>query len=222
MKDVAPHDRPREKLARAGPGALGDNELLALVIGHGTRRAGALELANGLLTGVGGIRGLVRASLPQLSGVRGLGAVRAARVLAAVELGRRSLALGPDVRLQFHSPREVAAFLLPGFGARAVEHFGVVLLDPRNRLLRTAVLSVGTLDASIAQPREVFREAALSAASSVVLFHNHPSGDPTPSRGDVAITRRMAAAGSLMGVEVLDHVILADARYFSFKESNRL
>ena len=222
MKDVAPHDRPREKLARAGPGALGDNELLAVVIGHGTRRAGALDLANALLTGVGGLRGLVRASLPQLAGAAGLGAVRAARVLAALELGRRSLALGPDVRLQFHSPREVATFLLPAFGARPVEHFGAVLLDLRNRLLRTAVLSVGTLDASIAQPREVFREAALSAASSVVLFHNHPSGDPTPSRDDVAITRRMAAAGAVMGVEVLDHVILADARYFSFKESNRL
>jgi DNA repair protein RadC len=222
MKDVAPHDRPREKLARAGPGALGDNELLALVIGHGTRRAGALDLANELLTGIGGVRGLARATLPQLAAVPGLGAVKATRVLAALELGRRSLAQAPDVRLQFLSPREVAAFLLPEFGARAVEHFGAVLLDLRNRLLRTAVLSVGTLDASIAEPREVFREAALSAAASVVLFHNHPSGDPTPSRDDVAITRRMVAAGAVMGVEVLDHLILADARYFSFKESNRL
>jgi DNA repair protein RadC len=222
MKQVAPHDRPREKLARAGPTALGDNELLALVIGHGTRRSGALDLANELLADVGGVRGLARATLPQVVALPGLGIVRAARVLAALELGRRSLARAPDARLQFLSPRDVAAFLLPEFGLRPVEHFGAVLLDQRNRLLRTTVLSVGTLDASVAQPREVFREAAVSAAAAVVIFHNHPSGDPSPSPDDVAVTRRMVAAGAVMGIDVLDHLILADARYFSFKESNRL
>jgi DNA repair protein RadC len=222
LSDLAPHDRPREKLALSGVGALGDNELLAVVLGHGTAGRGALALANATLVRTGGLRGLPRTSLAQLSHVKGLGVARASRILAAVELGRRTLVAVRDDRPRFLAPRDVAGFLLPQFGARPVEHFGLVLLDVRHRLLRTAIVSVGTVDAAVVQPRDVFREASVSGASALVLFHNHPSGDPTPSSDDVAITRRMVEAGRLMGIEVMDHLILADARYVSLREAGLL
>ena len=119
-------------------------------------------------------------------------------------------------------PADVAGWLLPQFGARPVEQFGAVLLDTKHRLLKVSVVSSGSLDASVVLPRDVFREAAVNGAAAIVLFHNHPSGDPSPSPDDVAITRRMAAAGHVMGIAVLDHVILGDARYYSFKEDRHL
>ena len=220
MKTVAAHDRPREKLERLGAESLGDNELLAIVLGHGRANVSALDLANALL-GNGGLRALVRARHDDLRRVKGIGAARAAQVLAAVELGRRTLSRGAEERPRLASPRLVAEFLLPQFGNKPVEHFGVLLLDTRHRAVRTAVLSVGTLDASIVHPREVFREAATNGASAIILFHNHPSGDPEPSVDDVALTERMVAAGLLMGINVIDHVILAETRYYSFREQRR-
>jgi DNA repair protein RadC len=218
MKAIAPHDRPREKLQRAGVAALGDNELLAAVLGHGDAERSALDLANAVLQGAGGLDRLVRRSHDDLCGVAGIGPARAAQILAAVELGRRSLVPTGRARPQITSPRAAADLLLPQFGSRPVEHFGVVLLDTRRRVLRTTVISIGTLDASLVHPREVFREAATAGAAALVLFHNHPSGDPEPSADDVALTRRLASAGVLMGIEVVDHVVLADARYCSLRE----
>ena len=221
MKELLPHDRPREKLTRLGGAALGDNELLAIVLGHGTARHDALTLSTDLLARVGGLRGLARSTAGDLLRGTGLGPVRAARVIAAIELGRRSLLRGREDRLRFLGPADIAAYLIPQFGDRQVEHFGVVLLDAKRRLLRTTVLSIGTLDGSLAHPRDIFREAALGGAAGIVVFHNHPSGDPTPSRDDVELTERLLAAGEIVGIDVLDHVILAETRYFSFKESQR-
>jgi DNA repair protein RadC len=176
MKSLAPHDRPREKLDRLGAGVLGDNELIAVILGHGF----------------------------------------------AVELGRRTLARTPGERALLASPRDVASYLMPSHGAAPVEQFGVLMLDTKHRVIRTSVLSVGTLDASLVHPREVFRAAADCRAAAVVLFHNHPSGDPSPSADDLALTRRLVDAGVLMGIEVLDHLVLADAKYYSFKEAGRI
>ncbi|MBA2302419.1 MAG: DNA repair protein RadC [Acidobacteria bacterium] len=220
MKTVAIHDRPREKLERLGPGALGDNELLAIVLGHGRANVSALDLANAILAD-GGLRALLRARPGELLRLPGIGVARAAQVLAAIELGRRSFTRGDEVRPQLSSPRSVAEYLLPQFGNRAVEQFGVLLLDTKHRVLRASILSVGTLDASIVHPREVFREATAAGAAALVLFHNHPSGDPEPSDEDVRLTERLAAAGILMGIDVLDHVILADVKYYSFREQRR-
>jgi len=218
MKAVATHDRPREKLQRLGAGALGDNELLAIVLGHGRARASALDLANAVLAAADGAHGLVRTRYDELCAIPGIGSARAAQILAAVELGRRTLTRAARERVQIVSPRAAAEFLLPQYGNRPVEQFGVLLLDTKHRVLRTLVLSVGTLDASIVHPREVFGAAAAAGAAALVLFHNHPSGDPKPSQDDVQLTRRLAAAGVLMGIDVIDHVILADVRYYSFKE----
>ena len=219
MKDVAPHDRPREKLTRSGAGTLGDNELLALILGSGSREAGALSLANRVLERAGGLQGLTRSSIGDLRQVSGVGVVRATQVLAAVELGRRTLVRAGSDRARMHTPGEIAAHLLPLYGAAAIEQFGVALLDSRHRLMRIKILSVGSVESTVVHPREVFREAAFASAAFVVIFHNHPSGDPSPSTDDVQLTGRMLKAGDIMGIEVLDHVILADHRYYSFWEA---
>jgi DNA repair protein RadC len=218
MKAIAAHDRPREKLVRVGAAALGDNELLAIVIGQGRARASALDLANRILATLDGAAGLARCTHGDLTAHPGIGTARAAQVLAAVELGRRSLAGVARSRITMRVPRDVAEYLLPLYGYRPVEQFGVMLLDTRHRVIRTTVLSVGTLDASIVHPREVFREAIAAGSAAVVLFHNHPSGDPEPSPDDTRLTERLVAAGVLIGIDVVDHVILGDARYFSYRE----
>src|SRR5512145_382342 len=189
MKTVAPHDRPREKLHRLGVAALGDNELVAIVLGQGQPNASALDLANAILSGLGGVERLARARGEDLTRIAGVGPARAAQVLAAVELGRRTLTRAGRQRVQLTTPRSVAELLLPLYGNRAVEQFGVVLLDTKRRVLRTTVISVGTLDSSIVHPREIFREATAAGAAALVLFHNHPSGDPEPSSEDVQLTR---------------------------------
>ena len=222
MKSVAPHDRPREKLERVGVAGLGDNELLAIVLGHGVPRTGALDLANAVLDAVGGLHGLARASTDDLRRVPGIGGARASQLIAAVEAGRRTLVRGRRERVQIRTARDVAEVLVPQFGTRPVEHFGVLLLDTKNRVLRTTLVSVGTLDASIVHPREVFREAASGGAAAIVVFHNHPSGDPTPSGDDIALTRRLIVAGEVMGIVVLDHVIVAENAFYSMQERDCL
>ena len=222
MKDLAPHDRPREKLERLGAASLGDNELLALVLGSGSRDAGALALANALLARVGGLYGLTRSSLSELQVIDGIGPARAAQVLAAVELGRRTLVRGPIERPRLTSPREIARHLLPQYGASPVEQFGLVTLDTKLHVVRVKIIAIGSLDGAYVHPREVFREAAAASAAAVVLFHNHPSGDPTPSPEDLALTTRLAEAGQIMGIPVVDHLILASHRYFSLREAGAL
>ena len=222
MKELTPGDRPREKLLAHGAPALGDNELVALVLGSGCRNRDALAVANELLTTRGGLHGLSRSSADDLGRAAGVGRAKAAQVMAAIELGRRTLTRAPRERPQLLSPPETVAFLMPAFGGRPVEQFGLVLLDSKYRVIRTAIVAVGTLNSTVVEPRDVFREAALGSAAAVVVFHNHPSGDPTPSPDDVDLTRRLRAAGALMGIDLVDHVILGDGRYCSFKEMGHL
>jgi DNA repair protein RadC len=222
MKEIALHDRPREKLERLGPSALGDNELLALVLGSGSRGRDVLDLANVLLDECGGLHGLTRAAAADLRCVPGVGGARAAQVLAAVELGRRTLMRTHAERPRLNTPRQLASYLLPQHGSRPVEQFGIVLLDTKHRLLQVKLVSTGSLDSTVAHPREVFREAIAARAAAIVLFHNHPSGDPRPSADDVALTVRLAEAGAVVGIDVLDHLILADQRYYSFTEAGQL
>jgi DNA repair protein RadC len=218
MAAIAPHDRPREKLEQSGASALGDNELLAIVLSHGLRSCSVLDLATDLLVELGGLPGLVRASHDRLRQRKGIGRAGACRIIAAMELGRRTL-LRRDERPRISTPKEVASMLAPEFGARPQEHFGVLLLDARHCVRRTRVLSIGAMDGTYVHPREVFREAVTAGAMAMVLFHNHPSGDPTPSGDDVLLTQRLQAAGDLMGIPVLDHVIVANDKYYSFKEA---
>jgi DNA repair protein RadC len=221
MLPPLPHDRPREKLERDGPQALGDNELLAVLIGHGTAKADALGVANRLLASVGGLHALTRMSVTELRRVSGIGMVAASRIRAAVELGRRSLARASTDRLRVMCSRDAAEFLVPQFGAYPVERFGILMLDTKLRVIGTRLLSTGALDRSYAHPREVFREAVAAGAAVVMVFHNHPSGDPTPSPDDVDLTRRLVAAGELIGIPVMDHMILTDSKYCSLIPQGR-
>ena len=214
-------DRPRERLARVGAMALGDNELVAIVLGTGTKSRGALALARDVIETAEGVSGLARITLYELRRVPGVGGSRAARLLAAVELGRRTLfGDGPDRPLML-STGDLVAYLAPRYGGGPVERFGVVLLDQKQRVIRSMILSTGTVEVSIAHPRDVFRAAVLASATSVALFHNHPSGDPSPSTADRLLTKKFSAAGDLMSIDVLDHIILGSGSYFSFREESR-
>jgi len=176
-------------------------------------------VANRLIAFVGGLHGFTRIGAGDLRAVSGVGRARAAQVIAAVEFGRRTLVRDTVERPRFTSPGALAAYLLPLYGASPVEQFGLVLLDTKHRVIRTKIVSIGGLDATVVQPREVFREAAASAAAAIVLFHNHPSGDPTPSPDDLVLTSRMVHAGDVMGIDVIDHIVLADQSYYSLVES---
>ena len=222
MKTLAPQDRPREKMTRVGPESLGDNELVALLLGTGVRDRGALAIAQDVLTAVGGARGLSRITIDELRRIPGVGISRAARVIAAVELGRRIITSEVGDRPRLPTPRAVALYLLPLYGGHREERFGVVMLDSKSRLMRSEVLSVGSLDSSIAHPREVFRAATIASAASIAVFHNHPSGDPLPSPDDVLLTNRLVEAGKVMGIDVIDHIILGDGRWFSFRDASLL
>ena len=221
MKQLAKHDRPREKLQRSGVAALGDNELVAIILASGSRHSSALELANRILERAGGLHALARRAPDELC-VPGVGAARAAQIVAAVELGRRTLIRTALERPQYHTPQQLACYLLPQYGAASVEQFGIVMLDTKHRLIRVKVVAVGSLDSAVVFPREVFREATTASAAAIVLFHNHPSGDPRPSKDDLLLTYRMLRAGDIMGIDVIDHLILADQRYYSLAEAGEL
>jgi DNA repair protein RadC len=209
-------ERPRERLARLGAPALSNRELVALLLGTGSSRASALDVADGLLAS--GLRDLAGRSLGELEKQRGLGRAKATRVLAALELGGRLASESGEVRPLLASAADVARYLLPRYGARPVETFGVLALDVRRRLRHEAVVSVGCLTASLVHPREVFQEGIAARAAALIAFHNHPSGDPEPSAEDLSLTRRLAQAGALLGIELLDHVILGAGRFVSLRE----
>jgi DNA repair protein RadC len=175
-----------------------------------------------VLAAAGGVRGLLRIGSDELQCVSGVGAPRAARLLAAIELGRRAMVSLPADRPRFRSSRDLGVYLMPLYSGHREERFGVLMLDVKHRLLRSEILSVGSLDSSIAHPREIFRVATLASAAALALFHNHPSGDPAPSKDDIVITQRLVAAGQVMGIDVLDHVILGDGRWFSFRDAGIL
>lgn len=220
LRDLPPDERPRERLLRLGPAALSNRELVALLVGTGRRGASALDLADELLRD--GLRGLAGRSPGELAAELGLGPAKAARLLGALEMGAR-LASQPTAEAPvFRAPEDAARWLLPRYAARPVETFGLLALDVRQRLRREAIVSVGCLTSSLVHPREVFQEAIAARAAGLILFHNHPSGDPEPSAEDLALTRRLAAAGTLMGIEVVDHLVLGAGRFVSLKQRGAL
>jgi DNA repair protein RadC len=219
---IAASDRPREKLLSLGPESLGVNELVAVLLGSGTRAQSALELANYVLYRAGGLEGLARSGPASLAGLRGLKEARAARILAALELGKRAASPPDSPRPQFRLPADAARFVLPRFGTKPLEEFGVLVLDTRNRLKRLQVISTGSLSGSLVHPREVYREATMLQAAAIIAFHNHPSGDPAPSSEDRDLTLRLVRAGKILGIDLLDHVIVAAGSYWSFKEQGEI
>jgi DNA repair protein RadC len=219
---IAPGDGPRERLAALGPEALSEAELLALVLRTGGARRDALALAASLLGRHGGLAGLAAAGAPELAVEAGVGPAKSAALVAALELGRRLAARRLRCGDRVGSPADVFRHFHARLRDARHERFVLLLLDGRHRMLREVVVSQGTLTASLVHPREVFRPALREAAAAVVLVHNHPSGDPSPSREDREITERLARAGELLGIPVLDHVVVAERGYASLRELGAL
>jgi len=222
IRDLPAGERPRERMEQYGPEALSNSELLAIVLRVGSRGESAVRLGERLLSEFEGLAGIARARIPQLSALPGMGLAKAAQVKAAFELGKRLATSVDEARAVVRGAADVVALVREELRLREQECLAAVFLDARNQVLRMRVLTVGTLTSSPAHPREVFKEALAQGCASVILCHNHPSGDPTPSRDDVALTGRMVKAGEVMGIPVLDHIIIGGGRYVSLKEAGQM
>ena len=223
MKELPIDDRPREKLINNGAAALTDSELLAILIGSGTKETSALDIARDLTADNGILKNIALVhDVKELAKTKGLGRAKAALIIAALELGRRIASAEPLVRDSITSPEDGVALLMPRLRYESKEHFLVVLLNSKNKVLDVEQISEGSLNSSVVHPREVFAPAVLHHAAAILTAHNHPSGDPTPSKEDKDLTNTLVQAGKYMGIPVLDHIIIGDAKYFSFKEHSYL
>lgn len=218
IKELPEDLRPRERLARSGEGALSTAELLAIILRTGVGGENVLHMANRLLARYGGLPGLARASFAELEAEKGLGRAKAAQIKAALEIGRRMLLAAPDERPTIRSPADVAQLLIAEMAHLPQEHLRVLYLDTRHRVLGIETVTIGSLNASHIRIADVFREAVKRSSAAIIVAHNHPSGDPTPSPEDITVTRRLAAAGRLLDIEVLDHLIIGQQRYVSLRE----
>lgn len=218
VKEMPQDERPRERMERVGPQALSTAELLALILRTGVKDENVLTMATRLLVQYGGLAGLARAEFVQLAGEHGMGRAKTAQILAALELGRRLMAESPEERFQIRAPQDAANLLMPLLGHKEQEHFMVLYLDTRNRVLDQEILYKGSLNTSLVRTGEVFRGAVRRQCGGIIVAHNHPSGDPTPSAEDIALTRRLVDAGKLLEVDVLDHVIIGQNRFVSLRE----
>ena len=217
IKDLEQGERPRERLAMLGPEALSDSELLAILLRTGLRGMNAVQLARNLLLDSGGLTGLHSKSFGELCQMRGIGAAKAAQLKAAIELGRRLATVRPEERPKIQSPEDAAAQVLYEMGALEEERLRVLLLNTRNELMRIAEVYRGSLNSSLIRVGELFREAIRENAAAIIVVHNHPSGDPTPSPEDVAVTRAIVEAGKTMDIEVIDHLVIGKNRFVSLK-----
>lgn len=217
IRELADDERPRERLLRHGPEVLGDAELVAILLGSGVPGENVVDLARRMIDSAGGLAGLVRADARALQRTRGLGPAKAAQVIAAVELGRRAGRLDPDSRPQLTTPEAVFALMGPLFTGKTKEQLYVLALDTRGRLVGSPVAIEGGVSSVSIRAAEVFREPVVLEATSAILVHNHPSGDPRPSPQDAAVTRDLAAAGEMLGVSLLDHVVIGQGRFVSMK-----
>jgi DNA repair protein RadC len=222
VKSLPAGDRPRERLVRWGPERLTSIELLSILLRHGNGRSSSMALAHRLLERFGGPAGVARAGLDELVQVRGVGPVKACEIRACVELGRRMRECRPREREVIRGPEDVAGLLMDEMRGLDREHFRAIYLNTKNRVLRIETISIGSLNASIIHPREILKPAIGASAAGIILVHNHPTGIPTPSTEDVEFTRRFAACGEILGIELLDHVIIGDGRFVSLKERGEI
>lgn len=218
LKDLPEELLPRERLFQFGSDALSNREILAILLRTGLKGENVLDFAERLLTEAGGLSGLARLTVHELTQLRGMGNAKAAELKAAIELGRRSVSSDPMVRPIINSPQDIAHLVMEEMRYLDREHFRVVSLSTKNHVLGISSISVGSLNSSLVHPRECFKEAIRRNSNAIILLHNHPSGDPTPSREDIDVTRRLSDGGQILGIEVLDHVIIGDNRYISLKE----
>ena len=218
LKDLPEELLPRERLYQLGPEVLSNCEILAILLRTGIKGENVLTLSERVLAKVGGLSGLGKLTVHELAQLHGFGKAKAAEVKAALELGRRSVSVDPMTRPVVNSPQDLAHIVMEEMRFLDREHFRVVSLSTKNHVLGISPVSIGSLNSSLVHPRECFKEAIRRNSNAIILLHNHPSGDPTPSQEDIVVTRRLADGGKILGIEVLDHVIIGDNRFIRLKE----
>lgn len=221
IKDLPAEERPYEKLEKYGASVLSNAELLAIIIKTGTKTETSVELSQRILKENSDGQGLAflnDISLEELKSIKGIGRVKAIQLKAVIELGKRIISFRNDNKICIKTPSDVSRYIMEEMRYLKQEHFRIIMLNIKNRVLKQVEVTIGTLNSSIVHPRDVFSEPIRSKCASIIMVHNHPSGDPTPSRDDIDLTNRMVEAGKILGIEVLDHIIIGDGRYVSFKE----
>lgn len=221
IKELPIDERPREKLYKYGPKILSDAELLAIIIRTGSRNESSVNLARRILDLDNiGLSFLKECSIQELTKVQGIGKCKAAQILAAIELGRRVTNIKKNNIKRITSPLDVKRLLMDDMKDLKKEYFKGIMLDTKNNIICIEDISIGSLNSSIVHPREVFKIAIKRSSASIILIHNHPSGDPTPSKEDINITHRLIEVGDIVGIKILDHIIIGDNKYISFKEED--
>lgn len=222
IRDYPTDERPRERMVQSGAASLSNQELLAIILRTGTKSESVLQLSNRVLTTFEGFRLLKEASLEEITEINGIGLAKAVQIMAAVEIGRRISNLAFDDRYSIRSPEDGANYVMNDMRFLSQEHFVCLYLNTKNQVLHKQTIFIGSLNASIVHPREVFKEAFRRSAASIICIHNHPSGDPTPSREDIEVTKRLVECGKIIGIDVLDHLIIGEKKYVSLKEKGYL
>ena len=222
IRDYPKEERPRERFLQDGPQSLSNQELLALLLRTGSREESVLQLSGRLINSFKGLRLLKEASVEELTVIKGIGEAKAIQILASVELGRRINNLNDQDRYVIRSPEDGANYCMEEMRFLSQEHFVCLYLNTKNQVLHKTTVFIGSLNASIVHPREVFKEAFRRSAASIICLHNHPSGDPSPSREDIEVTKRLVECGKIIGIEILDHIIIGEHKYVSLKEKGYL
>lgn len=221
IKDLPLNERPREKLEKYGVETLSNEELIAIIIRTGNKEDTAIDLGRRVLSlDERGLAALRDVSLEELMEVKGIGKCKGGQILSALELGKRLSFRESLEKFKIQSPRSIADLFMDEMRYLQKEHFRIILLDTKNQIIGTEEISVGTLNASIVHPRDVFKVAIKKNSNAIILIHNHPSGDPTPSREDINVTTRLIESGNILGIKVLDHIVIGDKRFVSLKERN--
>ncbi|GAA0355129.1 RadC family protein [Bacillus horti] len=217
VRDYPLEERPRERMVKDGAEKLSNQELLAILLRTGTNQESVFSLATRIIKEIGSVRRLSEASVDELTKIKGIGLAKAVQIKAGIELGRR-VAVKREALISIRSPQEAAKYLMELLKLDQQEKFYVLYLDTKNQIVYEKAVFVGSLNASIVHPREVFKEAVKWSSASIIVAHNHPSGDPDPSREDIEVTKRLVSAGEIMGIDLLDHIVIGDGRYVSLKE----
>ena len=222
IRDFPVSDRPRERMIQHGPQHLSNQEIIAILLRTGTKSESVLQLSSRFIKEFDGLSLLKEASIEEITSFKGIGEAKAVQLMAALELGRRVANLSFDGRYVIRSPEDGANYLMEEMRFLNQEHFICLYLNTKNQVLFKKTVFIGSLNASIVHPREVFKEALRRSAASIICFHNHPSGDPSPSREDIEVTKRLVECGKLMGIEVLDHIIIGEKKFTSLKQKGYL
>ena len=222
IRDFPQDERPRERFIHHGPQSLSNHELIAILLRTGTKDESVLQLSNRLLNHFEGLRLLKSATLEEITEIKGIGSAKAIQILAAVEIGRRMANLNYTDRYVIRSPEDGAKYVMNDMRFLTQEHFVCLYLNTKNQVIHKQTVFIGSLNASIVHPREVFREALKRSAASVIALHNHPSGDPSPSREDIEVTKRLVECGKIIGIDLLDHLIIGENKFVSLKEKGYL